>query len=179
MGRVLKGGARAKRDVLHMRKTLCAAVAALSVLSPANAGCWTAQSTNAARVRDLQTFLMVETLRCSAMGYNISAHYNAFVRGNRAAINAANDKLKSHFIQTSGPVYGQSAYDRFTTRLANNYGADRTDEDTCDTARSTAMEAAQMDNSIEGLVMIAERQGLEPALPGSRCGQGSMAARER
>jgi len=162
-----------------MRKFLCAATAVLSVATPANAACWSANSASAARVRDLQTFLMVETLRCSAMGYNISAHYNAFVRGNRAAITAANDQLKAYFIRADGPVYGQRAYDRFTTRLANNYGADRTDADSCDMARSVAIEATQMGNSIEGLEMIAERQGLNPALPGGRCGQGSMAARER
>ena len=162
-----------------MRKLICAATAVLSAVSPATAGCMSADTASAARVRDLQTFLMVETLRCSAMGYNISAHYNAFVRGNRAAINAANDQLKAYFIRADGPVYGQRSYDRFTTRLANNYGADHTDGATCDMARSTAMEAAQMGNSIEGLEMIAERQGLNPALPGGRCGQGAMAARER
>ncbi len=113
------------------------------------------------------------------MGYNISREYNAFVRGNRAAIGAANDQLKAFFIKSAGPVYGQTAYDRFTTKLANNYGADRTNADTCDAARSTAAEAAQMDNSAEGLVMIADRQGLYPSLPGGRCGRDTMASNGR
>ena len=162
-----------------MRNLVCAAAAALSVVSPANAACWSVDHVSAARVRDLQTFLMVETLRCNAMGFNISEEYNAFVRGNRAAIGQANNLLKSYFIKASGPVYGQSAYDRFTTRLANSYGSARTNEDTCDQAASISAEAAQMDNSSEGLEMIADRQGLDPALPGGRCGQGSMASRER
>lgn len=163
-----------------MRKILCAAAAAASVLAPAaNAACWTAEPANAARVRDLQSFLMVETLRCSAIGYNISAHYNAFVRGNRAALGAANDRLKSFFIRSAGPVYGQTDYDRFTTRLANNYGASPTDADTCDHARSVAEEAAQMDNDAEGLMMIADRQGLDPALPGGLCARNEIAARDR
>ena len=162
-----------------MRKTMCAAVAVLSVVTPANAACWTAEPASAARVRDLQTFLMVETLRCSAIGFNISRQYNAFVRGNRAAIGDANDRLKTFFIQSSGPVYGQTAYDRFTTRLANNYGASPTNADTCDHARSVADEATQMDNDSEGLMMIADRQGLDTDLPGGLCGRNAMAARER
>lgn len=162
-----------------MRKLICAATAALAIVTPANAACWTVEHADAARVRDLQTFLMVETLRCSAIGFNISRQYNAFVRGNRGAIGQANDKLKAFFIKSSGPVYGQSAYDRFTTRLANTYGASPTDADTCDSARSVADEAALMENNSEGLMMIADRQGLDPALPGGLCGRNTMAARER
>lgn len=158
-----------------MRKFLCAAAAVLSAVSPANAGCWSADHAGAARVRDLQTFLMVETLRCQAMGFNISADYNAFVRGNRSAIGAANDRIKAFFILSAGPVYGQTAYDRFTTSLANAYGAGKTNADSCEGARSVAAEAALMANSREGLEMIADRQGLNPALPGGRCGEATMA----
>jgi len=161
-----------------MRKVVCAALAALSVVTPANAACWTAEPADAARVRDLQTFLMVETLRCSAMGFNISYEYNAFVRSNRAAIGDANDRLKAFFIRAEGPVYGQTDYDRFTTRLANSYGADPTDADSCDTTRGIAKEAALMDNDREGLLMIADRQGLDPVLPGGLCGQATLATRE-
>jgi hypothetical protein len=162
-----------------MRKLICAATAVLAIVTPANAACWTVEHADAARVRDFQTFLMVETLRCSAIGFNISRQYNAFVRGNRGAIGQANDRLKAFFFKSSGPVYGQSAYDRFTTRLANSYGANPTDADTCDSARSVADEAALMENNSEGLMMIADRQGLDPALPGGLCGRNTMAARER
>ena len=162
-----------------MRKFLCAAAAVLSAVSPANAGCWSADHVSAARVRDLQTFLMVETLRCQAVGFNISVDYNAFVRGNRSAIGAANDRIKAFFISSAGPVYGQTAYDRFTTSLANAYGAGRTNADSCESARSVAAEGALMANSHEGLEMIADRQGLTPVLPGGRCGQETMAAVER
>ncbi|MET0376765.1 MAG: hypothetical protein ABW128_21240 [Rhizorhabdus sp.] len=158
-----------------MRNILCAAAAVLSAVSPANAGCWSAEHASAARVRDLQTFLMVETLRCQAMGYNISADYNAFVRGNRGAIGAANDRLKAFFIRSHGPIYGQTFYDRFTTSLANSYGAARTNADSCASTRSVAAEAALMANSGEGLLMIADRQGLNPALPGGYCGQEMIA----
>ena len=158
-----------------MRNILCAATAILTAASPVTAGCWSAEHVSAAHIRDLQTFLMVETLRCQATGFDISANYNAFVRGNRAAIGAANDRLKAFFIGTAGPVYGQTAYDRFATSLANAYGAGRTNADTCDDARSIAAEAALMANSGEGLEMIAARQGLNPVLPGGICGHEAMA----
>ena len=162
-----------------MREFLGMAAALAAVASPVQAGCWSAEHVRAAQVRDLQTFLMVETLRCQAVGFNISADYNAFIRGNRAAIGGANDRLKAFFIGADGPVYGQTAYDRFTTSLANAYGAGRTNADSCEGARSVAAEAALMANSDEGLWMIADRQGLNPALPGGRCGPETMAAVER
>ena len=158
-----------------MRKMLCAVAAALSTMSPANAGCWSAGPASAAQVRDLQTFLMVETLRCQAAGFNIATEYNGFVKANRSAIGSANDQLKAFFIGSAGPVYGQAAYDRFTTALANNYGAGRTNADSCGAARSVAIEAALMSNSHEGLGMLAERQGLAPVLPGGRCGEQTVA----
>ncbi|WP_340314299.1 hypothetical protein [Rhizorhabdus argentea] len=158
-----------------MRNILCTAIAALAAVSPATAGCWSAEHVSAAHVRDLQTFLMVETLRCQAAGVDISTDYNAFVRGNRVAIAAANDRLKAFFIGTAGPVYGQTAYDRFVTSLANAYGAGRTNADTCEGARSVAAEGALMANSGEGLEMIAAHQGLSPVLPGGICGHETMA----
>jgi hypothetical protein len=158
-----------------MRNIMCAATAVLAAVSPATAGCWSAEHVSAAHVRDLQTFLMVETLRCQAIGFDISPDYNAFVRGNRAAIGAANDRLKAFFIGTAGPVYGQTAYDRFTTSLANAYGARHTNADTCEGARSVATEGALMANSREGLEMIAARQALSPVLPGGICGQETIA----
>jgi hypothetical protein len=32
-----------------------------------------------------------------------------------------------------------------------------------------------MNNSSEGLLMIAEREGLTPSLPGGRCGEATLA----
>lgn len=162
-----------------MRKIMCAASAALalaaSLSAPVQAAtCWQAETASAARIRDLQTFLMVETLRCQVMGYNLTSEYNAFVKGNRKALGTANDTLKAFFVRAEGAVYGQSAYDRFTTSLANAYGSSRTNAESCGTARAVAQEAALMSNSAEGLLMIADRQALSPNLPGGRCGQSTM-----
>jgi len=159
-----------------MRKTGYAALcAALLATAPAQSACWSNDQRAAARVRDLQTYLMVETLRCQVMRFDLSPDYNGFLRANRSAIGAANDRLKRFFITADGPVFGQQSYDRFTTRLANAYGAGRTSAESCEQARAIAHEAAMMDNSSEGLVMIADRQGLSPQLPGGICGQETVA----
>jgi len=163
-----------------MRKIICAAMAALTLVAPARAAtCWQSETASAARIRDLQTYLMVETLRCQVMGYNLAGEYNAFVKGNRTAIGAANATLKAFFVRAEGPVYGQSAYDRFTTSLANAYGAARTSAESCGSARAVAQEGALMSNSSEGLLMIADRQALSPSLPGGRCGQETLVQRVR
>lgn len=159
-----------------MRKLGFAALcAALLATTPAQSACWSNEHLAAARVRDLQTWLMVETLRCQVMRFDLSADYNGFLRANRTAIGDANDRLKRFFIAADGPVFGQQSYDRFTTRLANAYGAGHTGAESCEQARTVAHDAAMMDNSAEGLLMIAERQGLSPQLPGGICGQETVA----
>ncbi len=162
-----------------MRKFLGAAMVALLVGAPVQAACWGEGHVSAARVRDLQSFLMVETLRCQAMGFTVAPDYNEFVRLNLSAIAAANDRLKAFFIKAEGPVQGQAAYDRFTTTLANSYGAAKTNAGTCESARSIAREAAMMANSEEGLLLVAEHKGLSPALPGGRCDAVVMAELKR
>lgn len=157
------------------KRGFAAVCAALLVATPAQSACWSVNSASAARIRDLQTFLMVETLRCQVMGFDLTSDYNGFLRSNRAALGTANTSLKSFFIAADGPVFGQQSYDRFTTTLANAYGASHTNAETCQNARDTAQEAAMMDNNPEGLLLIAERQGLMPRLPGGACSEARMA----
>ena len=66
---------------------LCVAAAAMALQSvPAQAAmaCWYETEVAAARVRDLQSRLMVDALRCRAFGIDILGAYNEFVRSNRA-----------------------------------------------------------------------------------------------
>jgi hypothetical protein len=160
-------------------KVFSAVCSALLITAPVQSACWSNGHVQDARLRDLQTYLMVETLRCQMIGFDLTPEYNRFLRSNRSVIGRTNDHLKAYFISASGPVFGQQAYDRFTTTLANAYGASRTNSDTCDNARSAASEAALMDNDSEGLLMIAERQGLSPNLPGGQCNQASLAEARR
>lgn len=153
-----------------MKTLLGAALAAsLLVAAPARAGCWTVQDVEAAKVRDLQSMLMVGALRCRAIGRDILPDYNGFVNASRVGLVAINDRLKARFFGDLGPTVGQRHYDRFTTALANAYGAGGTDEGLCADMAALAREAQGEGGDVAGLIRIADRQGLAPALPGAMC----------
>jgi hypothetical protein len=126
----------------YTRAALVAAALATSLVSTtaSAASCWTQADVSAAKVREMQTRLMVATLRCRASGVNILASYNNFMAAAKPSIIAANDQLKAHFA-ASGPVAGQRDYDRYTTSLANAYGAADTGPESCAEAANLAAEA--------------------------------------
>ncbi len=153
------------------RKVAALAAMAMIVVAPLPAqaaGCWAAQDVSAAKVRDLQTMLMVAALRCQASGNDVIADYNAFVSASRGPIAAMNQRLKAHF-WIEGSAEGQMQYDRFTTALANAHGRDETGGDTCAEVAAIAQEAAAAP-TIDGLIAIAEARMVNPALPGGACG---------
>jgi hypothetical protein len=132
-------------------------------------GCWNETELAAAKVRDLQSRLMVASLRCSAMGVDITPAYNRFVVANRETIQGANRVLLAQF--RAG--YGDEAdlyYDRFATALANAYGDDATDRTICADTALVAEEAAAASGNVSALVALEDRFGFAPALPGGQCG---------
>ena len=142
----------------------------LCVSAPAQAvmGCWNETQVAAAKVRDLQSRLMVATLRCQAMGVNVSDAYNRFIAGNRETIQGANGVIMAAFRAGHGGQ-AQVQYDRFATALANIYGDDATSEAVCADTAAVADEAAAAAGDIAQLVTIAERFGAVPELPGGQC----------
>jgi hypothetical protein len=160
-----------------MVKTVIAVAAACGMLAaPVQASCWNAEEASAATVRELQSMLMVAALRCQVSGHAMMDEYNHFVVSNRGAIGAMNDKLKAHFIRSMGPVAGQRGYDSFTTSMANGYGAASSGGEVCATASSLAREASMMENSVDGLLLIADRQGLVARLPEGLCSDAAPLA---
>ncbi len=145
-----------------------AAVLAMTAPGAARAGCWSDTELAAARVRDMQSMLMVATLRCQAMHIDVTRDYNAFVQANRAAIETMNLRLKAHF-WADGPVEGQRAYDRFTTALANAYGAGDTGADSCAEAAAVSRAAAETGTTPDALERIAAARSIMPALEAQRC----------
>lgn len=154
----------------HMLNCVLAlAVGTLAFVQPVQAAtCWNQQEEAAAKVRDLQSRLMVATMRCRAMGIDILQAYNEFVRTNRSTIQAANGVIKAQFMTAHGRE-GQVFYDRFTTALANEYGADPTSSAICSETEDAAVEAAEANGDLVRLLMVAEHMGSEPHLPGGRC----------
>jgi len=152
-----------------LKGMLIAATAAAVVVAPVQATCWKSDEASAAGVREMQSMLMVAALRCQVAGHPFMNDYNAFVQSNRGAIGAMNDRIKAHFIHAFGAVGGQRAYDSFTTSMANGYGAAASGADVCGEADSLAREAAAMNGSVDGLMLLAERQGLVAKLPEGLC----------
>lgn len=147
-----------------------AALAAMALATaPVNAACWNVDETSAATIRELQSMLMVATLRCQVAGHEMAADYNRFLQANKLTIQKMNDRIKAHFIKTAGPVKGQTAYDAFVTSLANGYGAEGSSADVCGSMDLLLREAALMAGSSDGLLMLAARQGLVTKVPEGSC----------
>jgi hypothetical protein len=146
------------------------AAAALICGQPASAAmsCWDQQETAAAKIRDLQSRLMVATLRCRAIGVDVLTAYNDFVRINRATLQQANGVIKARFDAGYGRE-GPRFYDSFTTAMANLYGGDETSGAVCDETSAIAAEAALAEGDVGRLVDLADRTGRSPELPGGIC----------
>ena len=159
----------------HVRKggLFAAAALCLGVAMPAQAmmGCWNPTQVAAAKVRDLQSRLMVATLRCQAMGAaDVTGAYNRFVHANMTTLQGANQVLLSQFRSGYGENQGQTQYDHFATALANGYGGDATDPSICADTAALADEAAAAAGDVGQLVAIEDRVGTPPDLPGGQCG---------
>lgn len=149
----------------------------LAVAMPAQAAmsCWNQTQVAAAQVRDLQSRLMVASLRCVAMGVDVTPAYNRFVRATRETLQGANGVIMAQFRAGHGGE-AQLHYDRFATALANAYGAGATTDRICAETATIADEAAAAAGDIRRLVEIADRLGVAPDLPGGQCGISFAAA---
>ena len=105
------------------RSVVIALAAAAIIAAPAEASCWKADQVAAAKVRDLETMLMVSALRCRGEGGTMLARYNDFVVKGRPALIEVNDTLRQHFTESVGAGRSLDAYDSYVTRVANRYGA--------------------------------------------------------
>jgi hypothetical protein len=158
-----------------MTKTAKLTLALLAMAVPASqaqAACWTKTAEEAARIRDMDTMLMVTALRCRQTGDDFLPAYNRFVKESRPALLRVNETLRAHF----APAGGLNAYDHYVTSLANGYGAGTGDLSCANTA--SVLDAAIAERgSYEGLSRLAEATGGGPLLPGGRCSM-TLAARE-
>lgn len=148
---------------------VAASLACVPVPAQATMGCWNERQVAAAQVRDLQSRLMVATMRCRALGINITYAYNRFVIANRTTLQGANGVLRGQFRSGYG-IDGERHYDRFATALANTYGGDETDPWICAETEDVAFEAASAQGDVGLLLQLADRLGPPPRLPGGRCG---------
>ena len=146
-----------------IRNMFLSIVAGAIACSPAQAACWAGNEASAVRVRELQTMLMVTTLRCRAAGIDIGGEYNGFVRAAVDNIEIANLRIKQHIAAEGGT---QADYDRLATTLANSYGAEVTSPGVCAEAADVAHTIAQTPTE---LPRLAELHVFPRLLPGGTC----------
>ena len=142
---------------------------AIGLAAPAQASCWSEADMDAAKVRDLQSRLMVATLRCNAAGVDVTRAYNRFVVANRETLQGINGVLMTQFRAGTSDEEAQLQYDRYATALANAYGGDATDRRVCANTARLAEEGAGAAGSVARLVILHSRVGLPPPRPGEAC----------
>jgi hypothetical protein len=149
-----------------VKKTIIGALALASVLisNTAIAACWTPKAAEAAEVRDLDTMLMVASLRCRSSTRNFITEYNSFVKRSRPVLAAANETLRLQFASAGG----LNAYDRYVTSLANTHGGGTASMDCRDMMRLLD-DAQDRGGSVADLARLARTVAGSPKLPGGRC----------
>jgi hypothetical protein len=151
---------------MHFRNKSAAALVLAAVFSAsgAQAACWSDEAAQAAQVRDLDTMLMVSSLRCHLKGVEFIPAYNEFVANNRDALVEANNRIQTHFTGKGGA----SAYDSYVTKLANSYGAGAKDI-SCAELADMATTAANLGGGYANLTAYVRSEGHSPELPDGRC----------
>jgi hypothetical protein len=152
-----------------MRKSLTALGAILALTGvPAQAACWSPQAAAAAKVRDLDTMLMVSALRCRFGGAGLLDRYNQVIVRHRAALTHHNGNLRAHFVAMHGPREGANALDRYVTRVANRYGAGA-EGLSCESLKSIADAALASASTPQALAELAEVARVVPEMAGGEC----------
>lgn len=137
-------------------------------LQASTPGCWTEDAFAAARVREMETMLMVAALRCRTEGGSLLQDYNAFIGQSRPALVEINDRLRLHFTRAVGPIKSLNAYDSFVTSLANRYGAGAAGLN-CGDMESILSAAVAEKGSIDGLIRLAKDADMTPVPLSERC----------
>ena len=151
-----------------MKKIVLALVAIAVPVAPAQAACWTAEHIAAAKVRDLDTMLMVSALRCRRTDVAMMERYNAFVVQDRKALVKVNDLLRDHYRDAGNSKAQLNAYDSYVTKVANRYGAG-SEGLSCNEMRSIVEATVAEAPQVEALIAVAERAGIQPYIDAPRC----------
>ncbi len=157
-----------------MRAACAVTMMACAGVASASEACWTPKELAAARVRDLQTIMMVGALQCSAQGYNTAFGYDRFVNRHRAELVDSNDTLKHHFMRQAASSTGERDYDGFATAMANAHSARSNDmRHFCERVDSLVRTAVSVrgDELSEFAATVSER----PLGVGEDCGRAMVA----
>jgi hypothetical protein len=134
--------------------------------APVAAACWEAEEYEAARMRDLQTVLMVSALKCGRADPDMPLAYNKWVGRAKAKLLAGEQKLLAHFVREGD----QSKYDKFTTALANRYSEYAEDSRFCARAKKLLDADEQNNGVLEEIALLinSKPNGVEEVCPVKR-----------
>ncbi len=149
-----------------MRKFVAVAMILSMTAGQASAACWEVEEYEAARMRDLQTVLMVSALKCGHSDKEMPAAYNRWVGRARVALLEGEKKLLAHFVREGDKL----KYDRFTTALANKYSELAENERFCARAKQL-MAADDTNNGVlaeVALLLNSRPNGVEDMCPAKK-----------
>jgi hypothetical protein len=136
---------------------------AAGAAAPVAAACWEPEEYEAARMRDLQTVLMVSALKCGRADPEMPGAYNKWVGRAKTKLVEGEQKLLAHFVREGD----KSKYDKFTTALANRYSEYAEDPRFCARAK-LLLDADEKNNGVLAeiaLLINSKPNGVEEVCP--------------
>ena len=133
----------------------------------ASSGCWDDDAVTAARVMEFQIAMMVATLRCTALNFNLESDFKRFAEANKPALKEADLRLKKQFGDAGKGV--NVGYQNYQTKVSNRHSIRDATVPTCSLFRDVAAELGKDQTSAATLTSFANALIPEPLLDGARC----------
>jgi hypothetical protein len=143
------------------------ALAGLALSGTARAACIDRQTATAARIHQFETMMMVVSLRCGRIGYDMRSSYEGMVIAHQAPFGQAATRLR-HYLGGNAFDPHSGGFDRYATILGNTYGGGATTFSTCQTLDQVAGELAKVPD-VKLLAQIAEVLIARPKLDEMAC----------
>lgn len=150
------------------RALLAIGAGSLAIATPAQAACIDKAMIAAARLHEFETMMMAVSLRCSRIGVQMRADYDGLVTTYHARFEDAAKRLQGFFNAADGKRKG-AGFDRFSTLLANRYGAGNTSLDNCRLFGGVTSEIVKAQDGGRILDAVATAMIVRPALEVATC----------
>ncbi|MFM9935450.1 MAG: hypothetical protein ACKVOL_04555 [Novosphingobium sp.] len=150
-------------------RLLPAALAIMSLTATASvqAACIDHQTATAARIHQFETMMMVVSLRCGRIGYDMRSSYEGMVTAHQAPFGQAATRLR-HYLGGNAFDPHSGGFDRYATILGNAYGGGATSFGSCQTLDEVAGELAKVPD-VRLLAQVAETLIARPKLDEMAC----------
>ncbi len=150
-----------------IKKTAFVVVVSAMSVQPAQA-CWTSAAQDAAKIKHLNTMLMVTALRCRNTADNFLPQYNRFVKKHNDLIGSQNNILKSQLAQNYGAGGAVNALDRMSIGFANSYGTGHRVMD-CRQLKDLAAKLSDEPHGVVTMAAAADFAVTGPSWSGQSC----------